>query len=119
MDSKVFKKGEIYLANLNPKKGSEMGKLRPVLIYQSDSLNQALHPTSIILPLSTNIIEDTYPLRFFVNRRDRLKEDSQIVCDQIRAIDNRRIINDKIGSLDEKELLKLDMQMKIVFDFTF
>ena len=40
MDSIMFKKGEIYLATLNPKKGNEVGKLRPVLIYQTDILNE-------------------------------------------------------------------------------
>ena len=54
----MAKKGEIYLANLNPKKGNEVGKLRPVLIYQTDMLNEILHPTTSILPLSTNLIDE-------------------------------------------------------------
>ncbi|SHO81331.1 hypothetical protein MNB_SV-15-897 [hydrothermal vent metagenome] len=32
----MFKKGEIYLAKLNPKKGNEVGKIRPILIYQTN-----------------------------------------------------------------------------------
>jgi mRNA-degrading endonuclease toxin of MazEF toxin-antitoxin module len=50
----MFKKGEIYLARLNPRKGNEVGKVRPVFIYQTDMLNDIGHPTTIILPLSTH-----------------------------------------------------------------
>jgi mRNA interferase MazF len=45
----MFKKGEIYLARLNPKKGNEVGKIRPVLIYQTNLLNDCEHTTTIIL----------------------------------------------------------------------
>ena len=39
----MFKKSEIYLARLNPRKGNEIGKIRPVLIYQTDMLNDIGH----------------------------------------------------------------------------
>lgn len=44
-------RGEIWLANLNPvKKNNEVGKVRPVLIFQNDDLNESQYPTTIILP---------------------------------------------------------------------
>ena len=114
MDSIMFKKGEIYLATLNPKKGNEVGKLRPVLIYQTDILNEILHPTTTILPLSTQLIDDSYPLRFRLEKRDKLENTSEILCDQIRTIDNQRIINEKLTQLTEDELKIIDNQVKIV-----
>jgi mRNA interferase MazF len=54
----MFEKGEIYLAKINPKKGNEVGKFRPVLIYQINMLNKCEHPKTIILPLSTILIDD-------------------------------------------------------------
>jgi len=48
-------RGGIYLANLNPSKGSEIGKIRPVLIIQSDALNSIKHTTVNILPLTTHL----------------------------------------------------------------
>ena len=110
----MFKKGEIYLATLNPKKGNEVGKLRPVLIYQTDILNEILHPTTTILPLSTQLIDDSYPLRFRLEKRDKLENTSEILCDQIRTIDNQRIINEKLTQLTEDELKIIDNQVKIV-----
>ena len=110
----MARKGEIYLANLNPKKGNEVGKLRPALIYQTDMLNEISHPTTSILPLSTNLIDESYPLRFRVSKRDSLEWTSDILCDQIRAIDNQRLIGEKLAMLSAEEMDAVDKQMKIV-----
>jgi len=112
----MFKKGEIYLARLNPKKGNEVGKIRPILIYQTNLLNECEHPTTIILPISTVLIDDAYPLRYRINKRDNLEKDSDILCDQIRALDNSRIIPSLLTKLNYKEILNIDKQIKIVLD---
>jgi mRNA interferase MazF len=110
----MFKKGEIYLANLNPKKGEEVGKLRPVLIYQTDLLNEIMHPTTTILPLSTQLVGESYPLRYRIAKRDKLEQTSEILCDQIRTVDNRRIIAEKLTMLSQQEITDVDKQVKIV-----
>jgi len=112
----MFKKGDIYLAKLNPKKGNEVGKIRPVLIYQTDLLNDCEHPTTIILPISTILIDGAYPLRYRVSKRDNLDKDSDILCDQIRALDNQRIIPNLLTTLSYKEILEIDKQIKLVLD---
>mgnify|MGYP002629368604 CR=1 FL=1 len=112
----MFKKGEIYLAQLNPKKGNEVGKIRPVLIYQTNLLNDIEHPTTTVLPLSSHLVEDAYPLRYRVKKCERLEQDSDILCDQIRTIDNRRIIPNPLTQLSTKELLEVDTQIKITLD---
>jgi len=112
----MFKKGEIYLAKLNPKKGNEVGKLRPVLIYQTDLLNDIAHPTTTVLPLSTQLIADAYPLRYRVTKKEKLLKDSDILCDQIRTIDNHRILEDRLLTLTLKEMLEIDKQIKIILD---
>ncbi len=112
----MFKKGDIYLARLNPRKGNEVGKLRPVLIYQTDLLNQVKHPTTSILPLSSHLIGEAYPLRYRVNKRDDLQESSDILCDQIRTIDNKRISPNLLTTLSLREILEIDKQIKIILD---
>ena len=112
----MFKKGEIYLARLNPRKGNEVGKIRPVLIYQTNMLNDIEHPTTIVIPLSTYLIEGAYPLRYRVLKREALEEESDLLCDQLRAIDNQRIISEKLASLTFKEMLEVDEQVKIVLE---
>lgn len=109
-----MKRAEIRLAALNPSKGAEPGKVRPVLIYQTDMLNNIAHPTTIVLPLTTNLIDDTFPLRFRISSRKKLVHDSDLLIDQIRAIDNRRIIGDAVATLSEREMIEIDEMVKIV-----
>jgi mRNA interferase MazF len=103
----MVSKGEIWLVDLNPiKKNNEIGKVRPVLIYQNDELNHSDYPTTIIIPLSTSLIDDAEPLRMRISKRDDLEKDSDIVITQIRAIDNTRFIK-KLASLTPLELAKV------------
>ena len=112
----MFQKGEIYLAKLIPKKGNEVGKIRPVLIYQTNILNECEHPTTIILPISTVLIDNAYPLRYRITKRDKLDKTSDILCDQIRALDNQRILEGFLTKLTYQEILEIDKQVKIVLD---
>jgi mRNA interferase MazF len=97
-------RGEIWLANLNPiKKANEVGKIRPVLIFQNDYINRSDYPTTIILPLTTVLIDEAEPLRFRVKRRDKLKHDSDVLIAHIRSIDNARLI-EKISKLNDMEM---------------
>ena len=114
----MFKKGEIYLARLNPRKGNEVGKIRPILIFQTNILNDIEHPTTIIIPLSTHLIDDAYPLRYRVSKREDLEQDSDLLCDQIRAIDNQRIISNRLSKLSFKELLEVEEQVKIILELS-
>ena len=100
----MVSKGEIWLANLNPqKKPNEVGKMRPVLIVQSDFLNTNNYPTTIIIPLSTKLIDQTQPLRYRIKKRENLHQDLDALIAHIRAIDNDRFI-EKISSLTPKEI---------------
>src|SRR5436190_20978889 len=56
-------RGEIWLADLNPPHGTEPGKTRPVLIVQAQALLDAAHPSTLIVPLTTNLVSDAEPLR--------------------------------------------------------
>ncbi|MFZ2889970.1 type II toxin-antitoxin system PemK/MazF family toxin [Sulfuricurvum sp.] len=109
-----MKRGEIVLANLNPKKGSEMGKVRPVVIVQSNLLNAVSHPSSVIIPLSTQLIDDAYPLRYRITARSLLQHDSDAVIDQIRAVDNARITSDILATLSSEEMAQIDVMIKLV-----
>lgn len=83
--------GEVWLANLNPGRGTEPGKMRPVLIVQGQALLDAGHPSTLVVPLTTNLMNDAAPLRLRVPARERLDQDSDLLIDQLRAIDNRRL----------------------------
>ena len=103
----VIDHGTIWLANLNPGKGTEPGKTRPVLILQDQALLDAGHPSTIIIPLTTNLIDDAAPLRVRVKARENLAKDSDLLIDQIRAIDNRRLTAGPIATLDPDLMKKI------------
>ena len=97
-------RGQIWLANLNPvKKNNEVGKVRPVLIFQNNELNESEYPTTIVLPLTTKLIDNAEPIRMRITKREKLLNDSDIIITQIRAIDNSRFI-EPLGSLTLNEL---------------
>ena len=103
----MVSRGEIWLANLNPtKKNNEMGKTRPVLIYQNNEINRSEYPTTIVIPLTTSLIDNAEPIRLRVKKRGEMVSDSDIVITQIRAIDNSRFVK-KLGKLTKEELVKV------------
>jgi len=89
----MYKRGEIWLANLNPGKGTEPGKIRPVLIIQCLDLLDVSHPSTLIIPLTTNLANNAEPLRIRIPAEERLIKNSDLLVDQIRAIDNKRLID--------------------------
>ncbi|MHB8578063.1 MAG: type II toxin-antitoxin system PemK/MazF family toxin [Dehalococcoidia bacterium] len=86
-------RGEIWLANLNPQHGTEPGKTRPVLVFQAQVLLDAGHPSTLVIPLTTHLVSDAEPLRVRVAAAERLRHDSDLLIDQLRAIDNRRLVS--------------------------
>lgn len=99
--------GEIWLANLNPTKGTEPGKTRPVLILQNQTLLDIEHPSTLIIPLTTKLIENAEPLRFRIPAQDKLEKNSDLLIDQIRAIDNKRFASGPLMRCDQKVLEKI------------
>lgn len=85
------RRGVLYLADLDPHAGTEPGKVRPVLVVQTDLLNETGHPSTWILPCTTrptgeNLLRVVLPKGIAGNR-----EECEIMVDQSRAIDNRRL----------------------------
>src|SRR5438128_5722221 len=85
-------RGDIWLASFDPRHGTEPGKTRPVLIVQAQALLDADHPSTLIVPLTTRLMDDAEPLRVRVRASGGLRKESDLLIDQLRAIDNRRLI---------------------------
>lgn len=112
----AYRRGGIYLANFNPSKGTEPGKIRPCIVMQSNLLNDAGHPSTTILPLTSQLLEDAAPLRYRVTSRDGLESDSDIMLDQTRSIDNKRIRSDMLTILTGQEMNEIELFWRIVLD---
>jgi mRNA interferase MazF len=102
-------RGEVWLADLNPPHGTEPGKTRPVLVVQSQPLLDAGHPSTYVIPLTTKLVSNAEPLRIRVLAAEKLLRDSDLLMDQLRAIDNRRLVKGPILKLPAsamKEILR-------------
>ena len=108
-----IKKWHVYLADLNPCRGTEPGKVRPVIVVQTDLLN-GLHPSTVVCPLTTKVQPRARFLRVHLTIGEAgLKEQSDIMVDQIRAIDNRRLLG-HIGKISRKSQIKLAENLRIL-----
>ena len=109
------KQDEIWLANLDPRFGTEAGKTRPVLVVQTDILNK-VHTSTLICPITTNVQIESQILRVNIKKGVALvKKDCDIMIDQLRAIDNRRLVK-KIGKVPVNISEKVKENLKIILD---
>ena len=108
--------GHVYIADLNPRFGTESGKTRPVVVVQTDALNRH-HPSTFVCPLTTRVADFANPLRVAVPKGvSGLGRPSDILVDQIKAIDNRRLRR-KIGPLPDPYIGELRHKLLLILDF--
>lgn len=112
----LIKQYEVWIADLNPQIGTEAGKTRPVLVIQTDLLNKLPHPSTIVCPITTNVSKDAEILRVHLKRGvANVHDDCDIMIDQIRAIDNQRLIK-KVGVLPANLIDKVKENIMITLD---
>ena len=103
----MLKRGEVWLADLNPPHGTEPGKTRPVLVIQSQALLDAGHPSTLVIPLTTKLVDDAEPLRIRVAAAGRLPKLSDVLMDQMRAIDNGRLVKGPLLRLSNVQMRQI------------
>jgi len=111
-----IKQYEIWIADLNPQIGTEPGKTRPVLVIQTNLLNKIPHPSTLVCPITTNVEKEAEILRVHLKKGMlNLHEDCDIMIDQIRAIDNLRLVK-KVGELPSELIQKVKENISIILD---
>ena len=108
-----IKKAQVYIADLNPRIGTEPGKVRPVVVVQTDLLNE-LHPSTVVCPITTRVQPKARFLRVHLAAGEAgMKATSDILVDQIRAIDNRRLVR-PTGRISRRSLTRLLQNLRIL-----
>ncbi len=107
-----IKKGEIYLANLGNKTSADIGKIRPVLVFQNNFLNRMLNETQykdvVVLPLSSQIRKNDFT--YYLPATDKLEKESVVLCNAIKMIDASRILYDKgvLLKLSQEQIFEIE-----------
>ena len=91
---------DVFLVSLDPTLGSEIQKTRPCLVVSPDEMNRHIR-TVIVAPMTTR--GRAYPTR--INCRFQ-KKSGQVVLDQIRTVDRRRLVR-RLGKLDRRAAAKV------------
>jgi mRNA interferase MazF len=111
-----IKRFEIWIVDLNPQIGTEPGKTRPVLVVQTNLLNKLPHSSTLICPITTNTQKESEILRVHIKKgTSNLKVNCDIMIDQVRAIDNKRLIK-KIGELPDNLSKQVIENLAIILD---
>lgn len=112
-----IKRGDIFLVDCEPVKGSEQGGVRPCLIIQND-LGNKYSPLTIIAPITSKKFTKNYLTNVFLKKEDAgLDKESTIMLNQIRTIDKKRIVK-KIGKLNSFIMEEVNNALKISLDLS-
>jgi len=111
-----IKRGEVWLANLNPTQGSEQAGIRPVIIFQNDIVSQ-FSTTILAIPLTTNQRRASLPICMAIAQgAGGLVEDSVALCFQMRVLDKTRLIR-KLGQLSAETIAQLEAVVLITLGY--
>lgn len=111
----MMRRGAIWVARLNPNTGSEIGKVRPVLILLAQRYLDAGSPVVMAAPLTTQYWPGMAALRYRVTARERLLKDSFVVLEQMRALDRSRFGDVRLAELTADEMRDMDRQVMTMF----
>ena len=115
-----IRKGEIYLSDLGDVKCADIGKVRPVLVFQNDMLNrmieEGLYDDVVVVPLSSKQIQSDFTLK--LQKRDRLDKESTLLCNAVKMIKTKRLLTDRgvLTSLREDEMRQVEKRLALLLD---
>ena len=100
------------MVDIEPVRGSEQGKCRPVLILQNN-IGNTYSPVTIIAAITSKKFNEEYPTNVNIKAtKSNLEHDSTVLLNQIRTIDKSRIMK-FLGKLDEEDMKRVDLALKI------
>ena len=94
----------MYLARIDPAKGAEVGKLRPVVVLTAQSLLDVRPAHVFICPLSGRSDPAYQALHLSLAARDNLQVQSYALVEHCRAISIRRVQSERLAQLELDEL---------------
>ena len=117
MNPSGLRRGGVWTADLNPRRGTEPGKVRPVVIVQTDALNPH-HSSTLICPVTTKVGRPENLLRVRLRGgQGGVSTESDVMLDQLRAVDNARFLR-RIGQVPAEKMEELTDKLLTLLDLT-
>ena len=111
-EERIYHRGDIYLADLNPFFGSEQGGTRPVLVLQND-IGNFFSPTLIVATMTSRVWKKVdLPTHYILRNVKNLAGPCVVQCEQIRTIDKRRL-KKYLASISREQMAEVDAVMRI------
>ena len=111
-----IKRGHLYIVDFNPRIKTKPGKLRPALVLQSDLVNEAEYPSTIVIPTTTRLVENPGILRLRLKKgQGGVSRDSDLLLGQVIAVANESF-RQEVGSLPDSMLDELENRIRIILN---
>lgn len=111
----ICKWGHLYWADLRPGFGTEPGQFRPVVVIQTQNLNVHGHPSTLILPCTSQLTEENLLRSFMPAQCAGNEVDTDVLIDQCQAIDNRRIVKE-LGQVPPVIMKDIKRKLALLLD---
>jgi mRNA interferase MazF len=109
-----IKRGHLYVIDFNPRIKTKPGKLRPALVLQSDLVNEAGYPSTIVVPTTTGLVENPGILRLRIKQgQGGIARDSDLLLGQVIAVANESF-RQEIGALPNSLMEELENRIRII-----
>ena len=109
-----IKRGHLYVVDFNPRVRTKPGKLRPAVVLQSDLVNEAGYPSTIVVPATTRLVEDPGILRLRLHKgQGGLERDSDLLLGQLIAVANESF-RQAIGVLPAAIMQELEERIRVI-----
>ena len=109
-----IKRGHLYVVDFNPRVRTKPGKLRPALVVQSNLVNEASYPSTIVIPTTSKLVEDPGILRFRLRKGEAaLDRDSDLLLGQLIAVSNESF-GKELGILPESTIEEVERRVRII-----
>jgi len=111
-----IKRGHLYIIDFNPRIKTKPGKLRPALVLQSDLVNEAEYPSTIVMPTTTRLGENPGILRFRLKKgQGGVSRDSDLLLGQLIAVANESF-RQEIGALPNPVMEDVESRIRIILN---
>jgi mRNA interferase MazF len=109
-----IKRGHLYIVDFNPRIKTKPGKLRPAVVLQSDLVNEAGYPSTIVIPTTTRLVEDPGILRLRIKKgQGGLTRDSDLLLGQMIAVANESFRRE-VGVLPDDVMAELEKRVRVI-----